>query len=157
MSLLTRDQILKNRSVFIHQIELQQSELLNDSKVTSSETTLAKFSKDIKIFARVRPMLLPELSTPNFAVIKNNSSKIVVFEPGFSLTVLMFLLKFIMKFKRKGQPKVKLNEFTYDAAFGESASNEDVYDDLLSSLVNLAVDGGVSSLIACGQVFCLFE
>jgi hypothetical protein len=57
----------------------------------------------------------------------------------------------------KGIPKIKTSEFTYDAVFGESATNDDVYDDLVSSLVDLTVNGGVSSLIACGQVLFIFD
>jgi hypothetical protein len=87
---LTSNRIIENKQTFINQISMQELKLLNENKVASSEKMIAKFSKDIKIFARIRPMLPPEISSSNFVVVKNNSTKVVVFEPSFSLTVFVF-------------------------------------------------------------------
>ncbi|KAH7830493.1 kinesin 13C [Monocercomonoides exilis] len=136
MSRLTSQNVLDFKDEFKKQIEEQTTKFFHSSSESKIDESSLKFTQDVHIYARVRPMLPTEAGAGNYTVIRNQEQKIVVFEPGFSLTV---------------KPKVKPSSFKLDYTFGESVTNHDLYSYLAAPLVTLAVGGGVGSLIASGQ------
>lgn len=138
MSTYSKEQILAEKKEYMRQINQKLSTTFTTEKQINDEETRLRFSKDVRIFARIRPMLSPEIAEGNFQVIYGKERQICVFNPSFSLTM---------------KPQIKPTLTKLDHIFDTAASNDDVYNVIVDPLLKLALGGGVGAMIASGQVY----
>ena len=130
-------QILDNRDVFETKIDtLKQSLPAPKPFIDANRNVPSKDVNDISVCVRVRPLLEYEEEAKLLSTITANHPQVVVTEPRFSV---------------KGIPSVDSSTFNVDFAFGPDDSTNDVYECVGEPIVDMGLQGGVSTIFAYGQ------
>jgi len=102
---------------------------------------------DMVVCIRVRPRLEYEISANYIQTAFTSNPKVLVVEPGFRRSVHIGDGGQIPG----DQPRITPNNFTVDMAFGEQDDNNIVYESIAEPLIDLAFQGGMSTIFAYGQ------
>ena len=130
-------QILENRDQFETKINtLKQSLPVPKALFDANQNASAVIGNDISVCVRVRPLLEYEKEAELFDTIVANHPQVVVTEPRFNV---------------KGAASVIPSTFNVDYAFGPENTSEDIYECVGESVVDMGLQGGVSTIFAYGQ------
>ena len=129
--------ILDNRDVFEKKINtLKHSLPAPKPFIDGNQNVSSGDVNDISVCVRVRPLLEHEKEAKMFSTITANHPQVVVTEPRFSV---------------KGIASVDSSTFNVDFAFGPDHSTNDVYECVGEPIVDMGLQGGVSTIFAYGQ------
>ncbi|KAJ3069839.1 hypothetical protein HDU98_007097 [Podochytrium sp. JEL0797] len=104
------------------------------------ETTFEVDDRDVVICIRARPLLAAETTAGLFSAVTTS--------PANATEDKVFVHSLESNFRG---PKVTTRDFGVDHAFGQDATNEQVYQKAARGLISIALGGGVGSLFASGQ------
>eukprot|EP00090_Calanus_glacialis_P042485 TRINITY_DN7534_c0_g1_i1.p1 TRINITY_DN7534_c0_g1~~TRINITY_DN7534_c0_g1_i1.p1 ORF type:complete len:615 (-),score=149.64 TRINITY_DN7534_c0_g1_i1:167-2011(-) len=113
-------------------------------KCSNKEDSL---ESEMVVCVRVRPRLSHEVSSNYMMSTFTSNPEVLVVEPSFRRSVHI---------GDGGQipgdmPRITPNKFTVDMAFGEEDDNNVVYEAVAQPLIDLSLQGGISTIFAYGQ------
>eukprot|EP00088_Acartia_fossae_P062825 TRINITY_DN7613_c0_g1_i3.p1 TRINITY_DN7613_c0_g1~~TRINITY_DN7613_c0_g1_i3.p1 ORF type:complete len:671 (-),score=211.19 TRINITY_DN7613_c0_g1_i3:64-2076(-) len=129
--------VLDNREDFEAKIKAELKAVGDKVEDATMENASVDANSDMLVCVRIRPRLQEEIDEDFFVNVQDLSrTEVAHFEPSFSV---------------KGHARVAMSNFTVDRAFGPQDENSRVYSELGPDLVDLALQGGICSMLSYGQ------
>ena len=128
--------VIESSEVFIEKINDSKAKFEKLKPFEENCEKAALEGNDISVCVRVRPMLEHEKQAKYFETIYANQSYVHAFEAKFGV---------------KGDARIVKNDYNVDFAFGPEHSNDDIYDCIAKPIVQMGLQGGLSTLFAYGQ------
>lgn len=129
-------QILENTDIFEQKINTLKQIIPATKPFIHNNEHAVLNGNDISVCVRVRPLLGYEKDAKLFGTILANHPQVVVAEPRFTV---------------KGDAKIIPSTFNVDFAFGPENDTNDVYECVAEPVVDMGLQGGVSTIFAYGQ------
>eukprot|EP00026_Physarum_polycephalum_P004301 Phypoly_transcript_04319.p1 GENE.Phypoly_transcript_04319~~Phypoly_transcript_04319.p1 ORF type:complete len:665 (+),score=140.64 Phypoly_transcript_04319:83-2077(+) len=130
--------VIEFAEAFKQQVAQERSKIDTEHVNNPSSSITPQDEQDIKVCIRYRPLLEQEAAQGNFSCASLLSSDtIALHKPEFNT--------------RTSQPTITTERISVDLAFGEHASNDEVFSQTAHDLIPLALGGGVGTLFAYGQ------
>ena len=129
-------QILQHTEFFERKIDtLKQTIPARKPFIDDNENAIIN-GNDISVCVRVRPLLQYEKDAKLFSTILANHPQVVLAEPKFTV---------------KGEARIIPSTFNVDFAFGPENDTEEVYERVAEPILDVGLQGGVSTIFAYGQ------
>ena len=129
-------QILEYTDVFEQKIDTLKQTIPATKPLIDNDENAVINGNDISVCVRVRPLLNYEKEAKLFGTILVNHPQVVLAEPKFTV---------------KGEAKIIPSTFNVDFAFGPENDTNDVYECVAEPIVEIGLQGGVSTIFAYGQ------
>ena len=129
-------EVVGKRDLFIEKINTITNQFDQQKPFQENYDKAVVDGNDVSVCVRVRPLLEYEQKAQFFATIATNHPQVHVLEPKFGV---------------KGDARIMKNDFTADFAFGPDHTNDDIYDSVAEPVLQIGLQGGVSTIFAYGQ------
>ena len=128
--------LVDNKTVFEEKINKFKESLKPNQDLKPSEDESNSPGNDISVCVRIRPMLDYENQADYFQTVLNNHPKVQVAEPKFTV---------------RGESKIIPSTYNVDFSFGPENSTQDIYECVAEPVIQMGLQGGVSTIFAYGQ------
>ena len=128
--------LVDNKTVFEEKINKFKESLKPNQDLKPSEDESNSPGNDISVCVRIRPMLDYENQADYFQTVLNNHPKVQVAEPKFTV---------------RGESKIIPSTYNVDFSFGPKNSTQDIYECVAEPVIQMGLQGGVSTIFAYGQ------